>query len=50
MKKQTSGQSVIEYFVIFAHILAAVFSTGIIERIRQNAFDAYFNKAIEKMR
>ena len=50
MRKQASGQRIIEYFIIFTLILTAVFSTGIIERMRRNTFDAYFDKAIAQMR
>lgn len=49
MRKTRAGQSLIEYFVILTVILAAVLSTGIIDRVHQ-AFDDYFTDAIEYLR
>jgi uncharacterized protein (UPF0333 family) len=43
--KNKKGQSSIEYFVIMVVILAAIVSTGFIDRMR-NAFDEYFNNAV----
>ena len=45
MKRQVSGQSVIEYFVIFALMMALAVSTGFIDTVR-NAFYDYFNRGV----
>lgn len=42
--KSRSGQTVVEYFIIFAVILAAILSTGFLDRIK-NAFDNYLNRS-----
>ena len=45
MRKRISGQSVVEYFIILVVVLAALLSTGFIDRMR-GAFETYFNKAV----
>lgn len=42
--KKIKAQSVIEYLVIMTVILAAILSTGIIDKIRAS-FETYFDKA-----
>jgi exopolysaccharide biosynthesis protein len=49
MRKKLSGQSVIEYFIMMALILAAILSTGFIEHIR-GGFKAYFNSAVSHLK
>jgi len=49
MKKTISGQSVIEYFVMMAVILAAILSTGVIEHF-QGALNNYFDSAVTHLR
>jgi hypothetical protein len=49
MRKHVSGQSVIEYFIMMALILAAILSTGVIERIR-GGFQGYFNSAVSHLK
>lgn len=44
MRRRILGQSVIEYFVVLTVILAAILSSGFIDRLR-DAFDIYFDKA-----
>ena len=46
---RNKGQSTIEYFVILTVILAAILSTGVIERIR-GGFEVYFNSAVERIK
>lgn len=46
---RNKGQSTIEYFVILTVILAAILSTGVIERVR-GGFKVYFNSAVERLK
>ncbi len=52
-KMKKSGQSVIEYFVVFTVILAAILASGIISpnggKI-SHIFQGYFNQAVAQMR
>lgn len=43
------GQSIVEYVVIMVVILAAIFGSGIIDRVRA-AFSGYADSAIGRMR
>jgi len=49
MENKTRGQTIIEYFVIMAIVLAVILSSGFIGRIR-SGFQAYFNSAAANMR
>ncbi|MFH0763267.1 MAG: hypothetical protein V1925_05210 [Candidatus Omnitrophota bacterium] len=42
------GQTVMEYVIIFSVILAAIFSTGIIDRVR-DTFKLYLSKATSQI-
>lgn len=44
--RRMSAQSVIEYFVVMTIILAAILSTGVIDRIR-GGFQIYFDRAAD---
>jgi len=45
-RKNTLGQSSVEYLVLFAVILAALLATGFIGNMR-NYFEVHFYKAVE---
>lgn len=48
MRRRILGQSVIEYFVVLTVILAAILSSGFLDRIRV-AFDGYFDRAANEI-
>ncbi|MDD5408934.1 MAG: hypothetical protein PHC71_02455 [Candidatus Omnitrophica bacterium] len=45
MRKDTKGQSVIEYFVVLALLMALAVSSGFIDTVRKSFYD-YFNRGI----
>ncbi|MHB8154812.1 MAG: hypothetical protein ACYDFR_02020 [Candidatus Omnitrophota bacterium] len=49
MKRQVSGQSMIEYFVVLALVMAVVVSSGFIDTVR-NAFYNYFNRGVADLK
>ena len=46
--RKRKAQSVIEYFVVVTVILAAILSSGFLDRIRA-AFDTYFDRAANEI-
>lgn len=44
--RKISGQSVIEYLVIMTVTLAAILSTGVIDKIR-NSFETYLTRGVD---
>lgn len=50
INRRRLAQSTIEYLLIFTAILGGIAASGLINRVRGNAFEQFFQKAIEKMR
>ena len=49
-KRYRLAQAAIEYLIIASVILAAVLSSGIINSMRNGAFELFYQKAVAKMR